>query len=230
MYAIAPKAPNGASLMIQPMIVKNRWLRRSTSSNTIGGPLSPALANASPNSTAKKRTWRSAFSAKAETIDTGMILSRNSTVWGSSPLPVLAATASAPFASVSGSMLNPAPGFIRLPMSSPNSSAKVGHDLEVDERLDSDAPHRFQVADVGDPDHNGAEDDRSDQHFDQLDEPVGKGLEIRAEFRPQPADEDTDDDSGDQLHEQGSVPGRLVGESRELAVRQFYGSWHGWER
>lgn len=137
MYAIALKAPNGASLMIQPTIMKNKWLRRSTC----------------PNSAATKRVWSGVFSAKAETVKTGMMLSRNLAVGG-----------------------------IR-------HCRFCGHDLEVDESLDADAPHRFQIADVGDPDHYGAEDDRRDQHFDQFDGPVGKGFAVRAKFRPQPADE-----------------------------------------
>ena len=51
--------------------------------------------------------------------------SRNSTVCGSSPSPVFLATASAPLASVCGSMLKPAPGLTTLPISSPNSKANV---------------------------------------------------------------------------------------------------------
>ena len=65
------------------------------------------------------------LSAKAPKIDAGMMPSRNSTVCGSSPFPVLAAIASAPPASVSGLMENPAPGCMRLPTSKPKTSAKV---------------------------------------------------------------------------------------------------------
>jgi hypothetical protein len=47
---------------------------------------------------------------------------------------------------------------------------------------------------VGDTDDDGAEDDRRDEHLDELDEAVGKGLEIGAECRPQPPDQDARDD------------------------------------
>ena len=111
--------------MIQPMIVKKMLDRCSIISNTTGGPCSPNLANARPNSTAKNSTCSRWFSANAENTDVGMMFSRNSTVCGSSPSPVFWATASAPPAKVSASMLKPAPGLTTLPMISPNTSAKV---------------------------------------------------------------------------------------------------------
>ena len=111
--------------MIQPMIVKKAWLACSTTRKTIGGACSPSLASESPNSTAKKSTCSRLFSANAEITELGMMPSRNSTVCGSSPLPVFFSIASAPVARVCGSMLNPAPGCTRLPTTRPKISAKV---------------------------------------------------------------------------------------------------------
>ncbi len=111
--------------MTQPTIVKKTSLICSMKPNTIGGAFSPTFASASPNSTAKNSTCSMLFCANAEMADAGMIPRRNSTVCGSSPLAVFWAMASAPVASVCGSMSKPAPGRTRLPTTSPNSSANV---------------------------------------------------------------------------------------------------------
>ncbi len=51
-----------------------------------------------------------------------------------------------------------------------------GDHLEVDQRLQADAPERFAVSHASDPDHHAGEYDRHDNHLDQLDEDVAGGL------------------------------------------------------
>src|SRR6476659_3951296 len=59
---------------------------------------------------------------------------------------------------------------------------------------------------MGYPDHDGAEDDRGDQHLDELDEAVRQRLEVGAECGPEPTDSDTADDRNKELNEQRRIP------------------------
>jgi hypothetical protein len=54
--------------------------------------------------------------------------------------------------------------------------------LEIDQRLDPDPADLLEVAHLGHADHHGAEDDRRQQHLDQLDEAVGQGLQRRPDM------------------------------------------------
>ncbi|MNQ60005.1 hypothetical protein D3C85_742710 [compost metagenome] len=53
-----------------------------------------------------------------------------------------------------------------------------GQHLEVDHRLQADAPHLLQVAGAGHTIDHHAEDDQGDQHLDQLDETIAKGFQL----------------------------------------------------
>ena len=57
-------------------------------------------------------------------------------------------------------------------------------DLEVDDRLQADAPHRLQVAGAGDADDQRREQQRRDDHLDHPQERVGERLDGDAERRP----------------------------------------------
>ena len=92
----------------------------------------------------------------------------------------------------------PAPGCTSLPTTRPMASASVVSDLEVDERLEADAPDLLQVAHLGDAGHDRGEDDRRDQHLDQLDEAVAQRLHRlavrRVEVPEQRAEHHRDED------------------------------------
>ena len=70
--------------------------------------------------------------------------------------------------------------------------------LEIDQRLEADAPDFLQIAHLGDADSDGAEDDRADHHLDQLDEGVPQRFHLRGEIRNEEAQNNaeryTDDD------------------------------------
>ncbi len=93
-----------------------------------------------------------------------------------------------------------------------------GHDLEVEDRLETDPPDRLDVADLGDAGHHDTEDERRDHHLDELDESVPERFQIGAEAGPEMADGDAGDNSDEHLEEQrlvdrpaGRAPGGLVG-------------------
>ena len=60
----------------------------------------------------------------------------------------------------------------------PDDQGHRGHDLEVDQRLDADPADLLHVLHAGDAVDDGAEDDRRDQHLDQLDERIAERLHL----------------------------------------------------
>ena len=80
-------------------------------------------------------------------------------------------------------MFMPAPGSTRLTITSPTTSAMRADDLEVEQRQAAGLADLLHVLHAGDADHDGAEDDRRDDHLDQLDEAVAERLHRRAGLR-----------------------------------------------
>src|SRR5207248_669153 len=66
----------------------------------------------------------------------------------------------------------------------------------------------LQVAHARDAGGHGDEDDRSDQHLDQLHEAVAERLELDAPCGPQPPDEHSQRDRHQHLHVQGAAAAR----------------------
>ena len=77
------------------------------------------------------------------------------------------------------------------------------HHLEVDDRLDADAADLLEVAGGGDAVHHDAEDERRDDHLDELDEAVAERLHLRGEVGPEDADDDAEDEGDHDLAEEG---------------------------
>ena len=100
----------------------------------------------------------------------------------------------------------------------PDHEGEGGDDLEIDERLEADASDLLQVFHAGDAVHDGAEDDRRDQHLDQLDEAVAERLHLLADLRIEMPEQDADDDRGDHLDVEMHA-GRPARGGRELARR-----------
>ena len=74
-----------------------------------------------------------------------------------------------------------------------------GQHLEIDQRLQSDAPDLLQIAHLGNTDRDSSEDDRGDHHLDQLDERVSQRLELRGEVRNEEAQDNAERYSHDDL-------------------------------
>jgi hypothetical protein len=73
------------------------------------------------------------------------------------------------------------------------------HDLEVDQSLHADAADLLHVLHAGDAVDDGAEDDRGDQHLDQLDEQITKPLQAFAELRVEVPDQHAENDGAQDL-------------------------------
>ena len=67
-------------------------------------------------------------------------------------------------------------------------------ELEVDQRAKPDAADLLHRAHLRDADDDRAEDDRRDQHLDELDEPVAERLHRRRALRIEEAEDDADRD------------------------------------
>ena len=72
-------------------------------------------------------------------------------------------------------------------------------DFEVDDRLQSDAAHRLQIAGPGDADDQRGEHERRDDHLDHAQERVGQRLHADAERWPEIADGNPEHQPGDDL-------------------------------
>ena len=63
------------------------------------------------------------------------------------------------------------------------------HGLEIEQRLATDAADLLHVLHAGDTGHHGAENDRRDNHLDELDEAVAQRLHCRADIGPEVAEQ-----------------------------------------
>ncbi len=82
--------------------------------------------------------------------------------------------------SVAGSMFMPAPGCTTLTMHQPDDQRDRADDLEIQQRQPAGLADLLHVFHAGDADHHRAEDDRRDDHLDQLDEAIAERLHARA--------------------------------------------------
>ena len=74
----------------------------------------------------------------------------------------------------------PAPGRTTFTTTSPMISAMRAHDLEIEQREAARLADLLHVFHAGDAEHDRAEDDRRDQHLDELDEAIAERLHGRA--------------------------------------------------
>ena len=86
-------------------------------------------------------------------------------------------------------------------------SATVVIDLEVDQRLDTDPADFLHILHAGDAMHDGAENDRRDQHLDQLDEGIAERLHRCADLGVEVPEQDAEHDRHEDLHVEMLVPG-----------------------
>ena len=110
--------------------------------------------------------------------------------------------------------MHPDPGLEHVGDDQPDDEGQGGHDLEIEERLEADAADRPQVAHAADAGDDSGEDDRTDEHLDQLDEGVAQRLEGGPEFRLEVAEQNARHDAeqhltvetGDESFHRGSAP------------------------
>ena len=86
-----------------------------------------------------------------------------------------------------------------------NQQGDGGNDFEVQQRVAAGLADRLHALHASDAADHGTEDDRGDDHFDQLDKAVTQWLEGHAGLRVEVAEQDTDNDCDDHLEIQGFV-------------------------
>src|ERR1700693_5268727 len=65
-----------------------------------------------------------------------------------------------------------------------------GNHFKIEQSLDADPAKLFLVAHRGDAVNNGAEDDRCNDHLDQVDESISQGFQVLTQTWVQVADHD----------------------------------------
>jgi hypothetical protein len=141
--------------------------------------------------------------AKAPITLVGMMPSRKAPASLGGAVAVLALRAS--WESDAGSMFRPAPGLDQVPHRQAENQGEKGGGCEVGQSLDAYPAYRLYVADCRDASDDHQEDQRGDDHLDELDETVPKWPEPCADVRPGVADQDTGDDCHQNLDEQGLI-------------------------
>jgi hypothetical protein len=86
-----------------------------------------------------------------------------------------------------------------------------GEDLEVQQGQAAGLADLLHVLHAGDAQHHGAEDDRGDDHLDQLDEAVTQRLHLRGQVRREMPQQHAHRDGEQHLHVQGAVERGLAG-------------------
>ena len=81
----------------------------------------------------------------------------------------------------------------------PDDERQRRHHLKIEERLHADPPDFFEVVHARDAGDYGAEDDRRNDHLDELDEPVTKRFQAGAEIGPEMADRHAESDGHQHL-------------------------------
>ena len=82
----------------------------------------------------------------------------------------------------------------------PDDQRQRREEEEIDEGLAGDPPDRAQLLHPGNTGHQGQEDDRRDDHLDQLDEAVAERFQRLPEDRPEMPDQRPEQDRGEHLH------------------------------
>ena len=70
-------------------------------------------------------------------------------------------------------------------------------DFKINQRFAADAPQFFEIAHRGNAVDDGAEDNRADQHFHQIDEGVAERFQFNARFRPEKSEGDSQQHGGE---------------------------------
>ena len=110
-----------------------------------------------------------------------------------------------------GVTLRPTPGCVRLTTTRPITRASVRDGLEVDGGTQPDPADLLHRADLCQADDDRREDDRTDQHANQLDEAVAERAHRGACLRPDQPDADTERDGDEDLGIEAAIERELGG-------------------
>ena|ERR1700680_3364544 len=81
-----------------------------------------------------------------------------------------------------------------------------GDHFKIEQSFDPDPAKLFQVAHRGDAVNNGAEDDRCNDHLDQIDESISQRFEVLTQTRVYVADHDAEQNRDQNLDIKNAVP------------------------
>ena len=81
----------------------------------------------------------------------------------------------------------------------PDDQCQRTHDFKIEQRLNTDAAYLVQLPHAGNASYHGAEDDRRNDHFNQLDKTVTERLHRNTGFRVEMAEQNADGDGGQNL-------------------------------
>lgn len=180
--AMAPNAPIGATHITIDKILNTRRCRCPIPTSS-GSPRSPSAWIPKPTSSATNTTSRTSPEVTEEKSVVEMMPSRK-------------------------------PGSRMHQVADDGADRKCdrGHEQEVAEGEPADLPDARHLADRSDPEDQRAEDDRSDHHLDQGDEPVSERLEVDGKVRKREPHSDAQQDRGDdsQVEIVRAVPGVAV--------------------
>src|SRR6266542_395115 len=179
--AMEPKAPIGASRMIQRMIV-NITVESFSTPRVMLAPASPLACRPKPNRTEMSSTGRILFPVRALSRVAGIMASTNP----AKPSWLAVAAGGRPW--VEREETSTCSPLHDVDDDQADHHGDCGQDLEVDQRLQADPADHAQVVHGGDAVDDGAEDDRRDHHLHQSDEAVAQRFQIGTDRRPEPAD------------------------------------------
>ena len=221
MNAMAPNAPIGATFMIQDMILKMSSRMVSMRLMTGMQRSRPMTTMAAPKNTEKNRTCSKLLLAKAPNDaggddvkdEVGRVLRRRG-----ARLRVQRF-----LGQCVGIDVQPGTGLDDVAYDQAEDQREERGRGEVEEGFDSDPSDRLDVAygrDAGD-DHQ--ENQRRDDHFDELDETITERPQLRAEVRPEMSDKNTCHDGDQNLEEERPIQGLLLLRGRTRLQRR--GIW-----
>jgi hypothetical protein len=98
--------------------------------------------------------------------------------------------------------VHPRPRFEQVDADQSDDQCNGGQHLEVKQRLETDAADAFEALHAGDAADHGAENDRRDEHLDQLDEGVTQGFHLFAQRRAEMPENDAQHNRGQHLNVQ----------------------------
>ena len=81
----------------------------------------------------------------------------------------------------------------------PNDEGQRRHHLEIDQCLEADASNLLHILHAGNAMHDRAENDWSNQHFDQLNETVTERFHLFSQLRIEVTQQDAENDRGQHL-------------------------------
>jgi hypothetical protein len=102
--------------------------------------------------------------------------------------------------------VHPLPGLPQIHSREPDPECDRRQHFEIDDCLQRHAPHAHRIGHPRDPVHHRAENDRRDQHADELDERVAQRLHLYAEPRIEFPERDPDHHTGEHPHPELRVP------------------------